>query len=109
MADIVVRGLEPPDSCLACALTHSFFRNLRCDELEGMSGFVGPMSLTHYRHPDCPLGVLPEGHGRLGDLDELIGRLHNTYFLDSDDRSIVYKAIEESSPIVPAEGGGKDG
>ena len=103
MADIVIRGMEMPESCLECVLTNSFFRNLHCDELEGMSGFVGSLPHTNDRHPDCPLGTLPKGHGRLGDLDELMNRAKGC--LDELTILSLEFLVNGSSTIVPAEGG----
>lgn len=112
MADILIRGMEMPKSCDVCPfvgtnddLMSDDYRYLYCG-FPYMGQFVTDYEAT--RHADCPLVPLPEGHGRLIDADSLIGRLHNTYFHDGDDRSIVYKAIEESHTIVPAEGGQND-
>ncbi len=65
MADLIIRGMDTPKSCFDCVTKHSFFRDLHCSKLEGMSGFVGPLPHTNDRHPDCPIVPLPEGHGRL--------------------------------------------
>ena len=110
MADIVIRGMEMPPNCLECVLTHSFFRNLRCDKLEGMSGYVGPMPHTNDRHPDCPIVPLPEGHGRLIDADALKRRAEK----GTDEHGklcmlIKYGYVNTMPTIIEAEGGGKDG
>lgn len=63
MADVLIRGMEMPESCFECVLTNSFFRNLHCNELEGMSGFVGTLPHVNDRHQKCPLVPLPEGMG----------------------------------------------
>ena len=38
---------------------------------------------------------------RLIDADALIGKLHEVYFFDSDDRETVYKVIQEQPTILP--------
>ena len=38
---------------------------------------------------------------RLIDADALIGKLHEVYFFDGDDRETVYKVIQEQSTILP--------
>lgn len=103
MADILIRGMEMPKSCYECVLTHSFFRDLNCANLDGMSGFVGPLPHTEDRHPDCPLLPLPEGHGRLIDADALMKKgMH----LDWSVQKWVQEFDIMTAPtIVPAEGG----
>lgn len=103
MADLIIRGMRTPESCFDCVMNYSFFVNLRCNELEGMSGFVGSLPHKNDRHPDCPIGQLPEGHGRLGDLDALQEEFKK--FHDGK-RSML---IDTATTIVPAEGGGEDG
>ncbi len=63
---ILIKNMEMPKSCYDCVLTHSFFRDMHCANLEGMSGFVGPLPHTDDRHPDCPLVLVPP-HGKLID------------------------------------------
>ena len=61
---VIVKGMEMPKSCMECVINHSFFRVLKCSELKGMKGFK-KLPYEHNRHPGCPLGELPEKHGRL--------------------------------------------
>lgn len=113
MADVLIMGMETPKSCLECVLTHSFFRNLRCNELEGMSGFVGSLPHANDRHPDCPIHPLPAGRGRLGDLDEMMKYIKNHEYelksrLGCVDKGMFTYQIQEyanNHTIVPAEGG----
>jgi hypothetical protein len=119
MADILIRGMDAPQSCYECVLTHSFFRNLRCDKLEGMSGFVGPLPHTNDRHPDCPIGQLPEGHGRLIDADAFEDAFIRYYLSQERNNHLVFTPVEikqhladmigDWPTIVPAEGGLRDG
>lgn len=104
MADIVVRSMEMPESCFECVLTHSFFRNLHCDELEGMGSFI---DLPHVndRHPNCPLIPLPERHERLCDtVDAIAQKVYAA--LDALDRGInndwARAALEEANQILNA-------
>lgn len=122
MADILIRGIDAPESCLECVMTYSFFRNLHCNKLEGMSGFVGPLPHANDRHPDCPLLPLPEGHGDLIDRDAFRAENGlnakcehcptNTYECQRD---MIYTKMEfcgmldDAPVIVPAEGGEADG
>ena len=68
---LLVKGMEMPKSCYDCVLIHSFFRDLNCANLEGMSGFGSVLPHTNDRHPDCPLSIVTP-HGRLIDADKLI-------------------------------------
>lgn len=52
---ILVKGLKMPKSCYDCVLNHSFFRDLKCANLEGMSKFGGVLPHKEDRHPECPL------------------------------------------------------
>lgn len=109
MADIVVRGMDMPESCFECVTTNSFFRNLHCDKLEGMSGFVGSLPHKNDRHPNCPLVPLPEKHGRLIDADALIRDKSGEATLwcgyEYQDHSVVFEEDIKNAPtIVPAEG-----
>lgn len=60
MVDILIRGVEMPNSCLDCdVLAHCKHRD--------------PAHSYYFskRPPGCPIIQLPEGHGRLIDGDEL--------------------------------------
>ena len=66
---ILVKGMKMPKSCYDCVLNHSFFRDLKCANLEGMSGFGGVLPHKDDRHPDCPL-VLVQPHGKKEGAEE---------------------------------------
>lgn len=108
MADVIIRGLEIPESCFECLQTNSFFRNLHCDELEGVGEFVG-LPHTNDRHPNCPLGFLPEGHGKIIDADAIWGNMTEDQArafqrgLASD--VDLFEILEAANAIVPAEKG----
>lgn len=57
---ILIKDMEMPKSCYDCVLSHSFFRDMNCANLEGMSGFVGALPHTDDRHPDCPLVLVTQ-------------------------------------------------
>ena len=103
MADLVLRGIEMPQTCVQCKLRYKLLclplsQSLRLRSHKPESG----------RLPGCPIiGQLPEGHGRLIDADALIKEIDDRSMSDSDwwyeDR------IDEMPTIVPAEGGNADG
>lgn len=107
MADIVIRGVNMPESCLECVLTHSFFRNLHCNQLEGMSGFAGPLPHAHDRHPDCPISPLPAGHGKIIDADAIWSNMtveQSKAFQKGLAGTIeLFEILEAATPIIPAE------
>lgn len=110
MADILIRGMEIPESCFECVLTNSFFRNLRCNELEGMSGFVGTLPHVNDRHQDCPLHPLQEGHGRLVDAERFRVILCRLKERQNDDVAThalnwAIECLDKMDTIIPAEGG----
>ena len=63
---ILIKGMEMPDSCYHCKIA------------ESCGHYIA--NYTDRRHPDCPLIVLPDHHGRLGDLDALIHELNNSHY-----------------------------
>ena len=97
MADILIRGMEMPKTCGDCPLSA-----LRMDcKLTGRD-------ISHdwmkRKIPDwCPLVPLPEGHGRLGDLDSLQEEFKKSH----DGKRLML--IDTAPTIVPAGGGGEDG
>lgn len=114
MADILIRGMEMPKSCDVCPfvrtnddLMSDDYRYLYCG-FPYMGQFVTDYEAT--RHADCPLVPLPEGHGRLGDLDALredwLENGENEHVYDTN--AMLY-SIDNSPTIVPAEGGEADG
>ena len=93
MADILIRGMEMPTQCGNCPISTN---TRRCTIL--WREFGNPSK----RLQDCPLVPLPEGHGRLGDLDALQDEFKK--FHDGK-RSML---IDTAPTIVPAEGGSKE-
>jgi hypothetical protein len=101
MADIVIRGMEMPKDRPVCVYIWP-------------DGRVFPAGLYKSNEWDGVKAVpLPEGHGRLGDLDELHERIAlwiRRYKRSFTDDQLVWltailRGIEESPTIVPAEGG----
>lgn len=75
MPDILIRGMEMPQSCDVCPfvhenddLMHDDYRFLDC-AFPNMGMFVTDFIAS--RHPDCPLGEVKAPHGRLIDADAL--------------------------------------
>lgn len=94
---VVVKGMEMPENCT------------RCDYI-GLNVAIGcpVMSGTNGRATDCPLGALPDKHGRLGDLDALIHELNNSHYpgapyVDAG-ISIAIGKVCDAPTIVEAEG-----
>ncbi len=118
VSDILIRGMEMPKSCDVCPfvgtnddLMSDDYRYLYCG-FPYMGQFVTDYEAT--RHPDCPLVPLPEGHGRLGDLDALEVKLREEALqhtcIGDLNRMIlgvgeVIDRIRMADTIVPAEGG----
>lgn len=106
MADLVIRGLGIPKerSLWLCIMTDGTVYNIKPGGI-GTAHAVG----TAFH--------LPEGHGRLGDLDALINELHN--LLDKREKDAAFSGDREAGvtwddaihhiiaapTIVPAEGG----
>lgn len=103
---VVVR-MEMPTSCEKCPA---------CDYEEGNCLLADDRNtLPHNgrRRSWCPIICqLPEGHGRLGDLDELLNLMfhYDDYYgakeahdLDLIHRDSICYAIENAPTIVPAE------
>lgn len=64
MADILIRGMETPKSCVECLFDDD--ENTFCRALsEYVPAFGEPPA-------KCPLLPLPEGHGRLIDADVMV-------------------------------------
>ena len=113
MADILIRGMEMPTNVFDCPLNSFGICNLAQDETH--CDCIGDS-----RPEWCPIAPLPEGHGRLGDLDALINELHN--LLDKREKDAAFSgdrgpsvtwndaicSIFAAPIIVPAEGGTED-
>ena len=93
MSECVVR-MEMPESCDMCPYLDDYGDYPRCRISEEQRGYNFP--IHEKRMPNCPIiTVLPEGHGRLGDLDALCEGLVSNH-------SVVIHA-KNAPTIVPAE------
>ena len=45
---VLIKGMKMPKSCYDCVLNHSFFHDMNCSNLEGMSGFGCALSPEEY-------------------------------------------------------------
>ena len=70
MADILIRGMEMPTNVADCPLNTFGFCNLAHDSNH-------TYCIGDSRPEWCPLVPLPEGHGRLGDLDALFEKMYH--------------------------------
>ena len=104
---VIIPNMNMPMSCLACPLAREMFGCLVCvgffkDNLIGRRVYKSDLkeSDTDFNRPDwCPLVPLPEGHGRLGDLDALQEEFKKFH----DGKRLML--IDTAPTIVPAEGG----
>lgn len=86
MADILIRGMEMPKSCDDCFL---------------------PLRYCPYameENGECPIVPIPEGHGRLGDLDELMNNIGDVPYKGS-----VRRVLMSAPTIIEADGGTDNG
>lgn len=90
---LVIKGMEMPKTCQICR-TAKFDRIVGCEEWDRLS----IAQRMYKRSETCPLISIPEGHGRLGDLDALQDEFKK--FHDGK-RSML---IDTAPTIVPAEG-----
>ena len=97
MADILIRGMEMPTNVDDCPLNTFGFCNLAQDETH--CDCIGDS-----RPEWCPLVPLPEGHGRLGDLDALMKNIGDVPY-----KGAVRRVLMSAPTIVPAEGGTDNG
>ena len=109
MADIVIRGMEMPKTCVQCDLkTYDPEKIWNDNGVERIGVWVCKRTReiiwNTQRGEECPLVPLPEGHGRLIDADGLKTGL---FVFDEITRNyyINRKEIENAITIVPAEGG----
>ena len=101
MADIIIKGMGMPKTCNECPLNVSIYTYDGGDEtcaLKAWDGYSEQPKTT--RHPDCPIFLLPEGHGRLGDLDALMNNIGDVPY-----KGAVRRVLMSAPTIVPAEGG----
>ena len=103
MADLVIRGMAMPENCGNCFFCDDW---AKC-QLLNLNNIFDYCKDGIERPAKCPIVPLPEGHGRLGDLDEL-----ETTVIDAIEKGFnaedVLLDIHFAPTIVPAEGGGKD-
>lgn len=109
MADILIRGMEMPESCDKCNL----FNGCWC-----MALGIGNWRKSYNKPPegerlsDCPLDPLPEGHGRLIDAEAYVDYMQNRYDnneITNGDWIDFRLSLKEQPTIVPAEGGQTNG
>ena len=55
--------MEMPDSCYHCKIA------------ESCGHYIA--NYTNRRHPECPLGALPDTHGRLIDADAIVNAMND--------------------------------
>lgn len=92
MSECVVR-MEMPENCCECQLRQEDY-----EMGEEFCPFTGVECLSIGRQNNCPIIYsLPEGHGRLGDLDELAAGCDDPYWCRW------LSEIEDAPTIVPAE------
>ena len=101
MADVLIRGIEMPCNAEGCEVIIRIQPN-------------GEVLDAHKIHIGATAISLPEGHGRLGDLDALSESLAESATFKYNKRTSVTWAdafesmidiLEEADTIVPADGG----
>lgn len=112
MADILIRGMEMPNNVFDCPLNSFGTCNLAQDE-------TNCDCIGNSRPEWCPLVPLPEGHGKLKDSTEIIGKIKEKYCgsclcpptsfnCQLCKITKVIEIIKNAPTIVPAEGGEGD-
>lgn len=104
MSECVVR-MEMPKNCHECPVSYQSFGDTPCwcklafEKNEAVSDGLMWREVDPQTRPDwCPIICqLPEGHGRLGDLDEMAAGCDSPYWCRW------LSEIEDSPTIVPAE------
>ena len=104
MADILIRGMEMPETCGLCKLCLDDSRI--CN---GYCMFFHRRVNMMERDKNCPLVPLPEGHGRMGDLDALMPDFVKARWEFFSDGDTFLRLLKNAPTIVPAEGGKADG
>ena len=105
---VIVKGMKMPENCWECTETRL---SVGISVFGGMCPYCEKIRTDHNmktgRHPECPLGALPDKHGRLGDLDALI-RDHfspeHRIALSEANKTWMRKIINDAPTIVEAEG-----
>ena len=78
---VIVKGMDMPESCGSCDISAKISMPsgviLRCRSGKIVRTPINdPHDVLNRRHPDCPLVVLPDKHGRLIDEDDVINAIH---------------------------------
>lgn len=87
--------MEMPQNCQSC----NFYNGLGCKATGRMFAIFYNVAT---RRSDCPLIEVPEPHGRLGDLDALMGRIEHDTPLSSTFEKIVRRYIENTPTVITA-------
>lgn len=125
MADILIRDMEMPKTCVQCDLKRYDQERIWTDNgVELLGAWVckrtDEIIWNTQRGENCPIFALPEKYGRLIDADALIeaytpdsyelNKMHMTR--ESYDKiptvAVIKKAVSNAPTIVPAEEGSKD-
>ena len=98
---VIIKGMEMPKSCDECRL----FNESWCMAL-GVENWRKSYNKPPEggRLPDCPLVPLPEGHGRMGDLDALMPDFVKARWEFFSDGDTFLRLLKNAPTIVPAEG-----
>ena len=114
MADILIRGMEMPKDGRKHTALLQFLEDGECRGIVEYSKSYDDRSVKVFE-----VVPLPEGHGRLGDLDALSKEFDRLAFLDWNQKAAPYSwayaysevqaAVDDSPTIVPAEGGTDNG
>lgn len=103
MSDLIIRGMELPQSCSKCRISNYDYCGFYCPIIKGH-----PIvdSMTDRRHKSCHLGAIPP-HGDLIDRDELLKyRVYRTEMIDGEIKQVGYvylDSVENAPVIIPAE------
>lgn len=99
---VLIEGMEMPKTCAYCRFIYAD-QNIEYEQPDGTKmvggcccGFTGNVIWNTKRDDDCPLGEVPEQHGRLGDLDRL-----EQMFADIDNAP--YSGFDGTEPFYSAE------
>lgn len=108
MADLIIRGIEMPNSCEKCPFNDHeegfCFAAWKFNE-SGWPEFSLNVGRQETRHHRCPISQLPEGHGRIVDAAEILEKANNSYWFDGDVAELGLLLGSEVTTIIPAEGG----
>lgn len=119
MADLVINGVKVPDrrtielmrTELACVSRSEFDRHCKdCDLVQDadelIAAFCEVITVLETVANAVPL---PEGHGRLGDLDALMPDFVKARWEFFSDGDTFLRLLKNAPTIVPAEGGTDNG